>query len=180
MSTRLLDLSDRVITDTGTMVAKHNLLTKLALNGQPFAHLPYVPHPDVDHYHKLKGSHKTAMRWVESDELTGPADSTYHWNIPHPYSGVSIADICEDALVDLQLDSDVYLDRLVTELTLIEDRGMEDFLRCLLWITDTFRENDVVWGLGRGSSCASLVLYLLGINKVDPVRYDIPLEEFYK
>jgi DNA polymerase III alpha subunit len=57
---------------------------------------------------------------------------------------------------------------------------MHQFVRCLLYVTHRFKEDGVLWGVGRGSSCASLIMYLLGINKVDPVKYNIPAEEFFK
>ena len=48
------------------------------------------------------------------------------------------------------------------------------------YIIDTLRENNVVWGVGRGSSVASYVLFLLGVHKIDSVKYNLPLEEFFK
>ena len=180
MSSRLLDLKDRIITDTGAMVAKHGLLVNLALDGKPFKHLPFEPHIDIARYHRIEGTTKTAMEWREDDTVTGPDDDTFEWDIPDEYRDLDIMELCEENLIAFGLTSDNYVDRLSQELILVEDRGMADFLRCLLWVTQTVRENNVVWGLGRGSSCASLVLYLLGVNKVDPVRYDIPMEEFYK
>lgn len=47
-------------------------------------------------------------------------------------------------------------------------------------LIDKFIENGVVWGVGRGSACASYVLYLLRINDVDPLKYDIPFSELSK
>lgn len=180
MSTRLLDLEDRIITDTGAMVAKHNLLVQMALAGEQFDHLPFEAHPDVDRYHHYRGSKQTALRWKEDGEIRGPAPGTFDWRTPEPYASLSIADLCEGALEDRGLVSDEYRIRLRDELGRIEQKQMHEFLRCLVWITDTMRKNGVLWGLGRGSSCASLVLFLLEVNKVDPVKYDIPMEEFYK
>jgi DNA polymerase III alpha subunit len=48
------------------------------------------------------------------------------------------------------------------------------------YIVDTLRANNVVWGVGRGSSVASYVLHLIGVHKIDSVKYDIPIEEFFK
>ena len=76
--------------------------------------------------------------------------------------------------------TDEYVSRLSWELDQMEKRNMFPFVRCLLYVTDRFRDEGVVWGVGRGSSCASLVMFLLDINKVDPVKYGIPVEEFFK
>jgi DNA polymerase III alpha subunit len=50
----------------------------------------------------------------------------------------------------------------------------------MVYIIDTLRKNNIVWGVGRGSSVASYVLFLLGVHRVDSVKYDIPLNEFFK
>jgi DNA polymerase III alpha subunit len=42
------------------------------------------------------------------------------------------------------------------------------------------RANNIVWGVGRGSSVASYVLFLIGIHKVDSLYYDLPIEEFLR
>lgn len=181
MSTRLLDLKDRIITDTGSMVAKHELLVNLALDGEPITHLPFESHPDIHRYHVNNGTTDIAKVWVEDDNLVGPSQSSFEWTTPPEYNRLDIEDLCLTSLVDIGKDDDLaYLDRLTAELALVKSRNMNEFFHCLVWITDTLRVNDQIWGLGRGSSCASLILYLLGINKVDPVKYDIDMEEFYK
>lgn len=43
-----------------------------------------------------------------------------------------------------------------------------------------FKENDVIWGVGRGSACASLLLYLIEVHDVDPIKYEIPFSELSK
>jgi DNA polymerase III alpha subunit len=50
----------------------------------------------------------------------------------------------------------------------------------LIYIIDTMRKNNIVWGVGRGSSVASYILYLLGVHKVDSVKYNLHIEEFLK
>jgi len=42
------------------------------------------------------------------------------------------------------------------------------------------RDNNIVWGVGRGSSVASFVLFLMGVHKINSLYYDIPIEEFLK
>ena len=53
-------------------------------------------------------------------------------------------------------------------------------LKCMKYIVDTLREHNIVWGVGRGSSVASYVLHLLGVHKIDSIKYDIPIGEFFK
>jgi DNA polymerase III alpha subunit len=70
--------------------------------------------------------------------------------------------------------------RVDEELELFIQHGMFDLLFYLKYLVDTMRENKVVWGVGRGSSVASYVLYLIGIHKVDSIKYNLDIREFLK
>jgi DNA polymerase III alpha subunit len=72
------------------------------------------------------------------------------------------------------------LDRLVQELELYRDNNMLDVLRAMKYLVDTLRTNNIVWGVGRGSSVASYALYLIGVHKIDSIKYNLPIEEFFK
>ena len=76
--------------------------------------------------------------------------------------------------------TDPELQRVGQELLLYQERDLFDLLRYLKYFVDTMRANSVVWGLGRGSSTASYVLYLLGVHKINSMYYDLPIEEFLK
>jgi DNA polymerase III alpha subunit len=180
LSTCLLDLDDRVITDTGAMIAKHELLVKLALNQEPFSHLATVKHNDIFDYHRLKKTQSQSRQWIPDDHIIGPAMETFDWNVPEQYQSIDVEDYCQTKLFAMGKDSDEYIDRLVMELIAVEDKQMTEFIQCLIWIIDTMRADNVVWGLGRGSSCASLIMFIIGVNKVDPVLYEIDMGEFYK
>jgi len=71
-------------------------------------------------------------------------------------------------------------DRVSEELKLFIQHGMLDLLFYLKYLVDTMREHNVVWGVGRGSSVASYVLYLLGVHKVNSIKYQLDIHEFLK
>ena len=71
-------------------------------------------------------------------------------------------------------------DRVSQELQLYIQHGMLDLLFYLKYLVDTMRENNIVWGVGRGSSVASYVLYLLGVHKIDSLKYNLDIHEFLK
>ena len=50
----------------------------------------------------------------------------------------------------------------------------------LKYMIDTFRKNDIVWGVGRGSSVASYVLFLIGVHKTDSMLYELDVTEFLR
>ena len=57
---------------------------------------------------------------------------------------------------------------------------MIDLLCYLKYLVDTMREHNIVWGVGRGSSVASYCLYLLGVHKIDSIKYELDIREFLK
>lgn len=96
------------------------------------------------------------------------------WLIPDDY--------CPDLLVQLydMCKTDEQRDRVSQELDLYTKHGMLDLLYVMQYIVDTLRQNNIVWGVGRGSSVASYVLFLIGVHKIDPIKYEIPIDEFFK
>jgi hypothetical protein len=72
------------------------------------------------------------------------------------------------------------IDRVTLELELFIQHGMFDLLVYLKYLVDTMRQNNIVWGVGRGSSVASFVLYLLGVHKVNSIKYALDIHEFLK
>jgi len=180
MATTLYEMNDRLVTTTGEVVAKLALLEKFAKTGKPLNSLKALPHSEVARYNSVYPQEKITV-WTDDGNLDMPPESSYDWNLPVEYKAIDIPDYVVSKLVEKRLDNNpVYIERVENELAEMERRGMLDFLRCLIFIMDEFRRNNVVWGVGRGSACASLVLYLLGTHRVDPVRYNIPITEFLK
>ena len=70
--------------------------------------------------------------------------------------------------------------RVEEELEAFRERGMEDLLRYMIYLVDFMRENDIVWGVGRGSSVSSYVLFLIGVHKIDSIQYDLDWREFLR
>ena len=63
---------------------------------------------------------------------------------------------------------------------MFQERGLFDLLRYLKYLVDVMRDNQVIWGVGRGSSVASYVLFLLGVHRVDSLYYDLDPAEFLR
>lgn len=97
-----------------------------------------------------------------------------NWFIPNKYKQLDI----EEFLVT-QCPEQNY-PRLVEELALFKQNNMIPVLKTMKYVVDTLRANNIVWGVGRGSSVSSYVLYLIGIHKIDSVKYALPIDEFFK
>lgn len=72
------------------------------------------------------------------------------------------------------------LDRVGEELILFVQHDMMDVLKYLKYLVDTMRYHNTVWGVGRGSSVASYCLYLIGVHKIDSIKYKLDITEFLK
>ena len=96
------------------------------------------------------------------------------WFIPKEYQLMDI----EEFLVN-QCPKQNY-DRLIQELDLYRKHNLLPVLRAMKYMVDTLRANNVVWGVGRGSSVASYVLFMIGVHKIDSVKYKLPINEFFK
>ena len=70
--------------------------------------------------------------------------------------------------------------RCAEELAEFEGRGMKPLLQYMVYLVDFMRENNIVWGVGRGSSVASYVLYLIGVHKVNSIQFGLDWREFLR
>jgi DNA polymerase III alpha subunit len=97
------------------------------------------------------------------------------WLMPDEYKNLDIAEyvlgLCE---------SEAALQRVGEELLLYQARDLFDLLRYLKFLTDIMTSNNLVWGVGRGSSVASYVLYLLKVHRIDSLHYNLDIAEFLR
>ena len=97
------------------------------------------------------------------------------WFIPESYKDFDIAkyvlDLCQ---------TDEELQRVGQELLMFQEREMFPLLIYLKYLVDQMRKHNVVWGVGRGSSVASFVLFLIGIHRINSLYYDLSIDEFLK
>jgi len=98
-----------------------------------------------------------------------------NWRMPQEYQELDIAEYALSLCKEEQ-----ELQRVGQELLLYQERNLFDLLRYLKYLVDTLRKNNVVWGVGRGSSVASYVLFLLGVHKIDSLYYNLDIDEFLK
>jgi DNA polymerase III alpha subunit len=96
-----------------------------------------------------------------------------------PEHPASLREMCEEGAKELgcDLSDPVYAERLDRELTLIADKKFEDYFYIIADMCQWARKRMIV-GPARGSSCGSLVCYLLKITTVDPIPYDLIFERF--
>lgn len=98
-----------------------------------------------------------------------------NWYMPEEYKQLDIAahvlDLCK---------SDAELQRCGHELMLFQERNLFDLLRYLKYLVDVMKDNQLIWGVGRGSSVASYVLFKLGVHRIDSLYYELDPAEFLR
>lgn len=98
-----------------------------------------------------------------------------NWFMPKKYREFDIAKFVLD-----QCTCDAELQRAGKELLMYDQRGMLTLLQYMKYLVDVMRKHNIVWGVGRGSSVASFVLFLIGIHRINSLYYDLDIEEFLK
>tara|TARA_B100001778_G_C18507589_1_gene592635 strand:- start:347 stop:862 length:516 start_codon:yes stop_codon:yes gene_type:complete len=110
---------------------------------------------------------------VDKKDFDGVLQS--EWFMPDEYKDMDIYRYLEQ-----KCSSNESLDRVDMEFKEYSSRGMLDLLCYMVYLVDFMRENKIVWGVGRGSSVSSYILYLIGVHKVDSIQYGLDFNEFMR
>ena len=103
------------------------------------------------------------------------AQQQANWHMPEEYKQLDIA-----AHILGLCGSEAELQRCGSELLLYQERNLFDLLRYLKHLVDVMKQNNIIWGVGRGSSVASYVLYKLGVHRIDSMYYKLDVKEFLR
>jgi len=156
------DLVD-VIMRGDLLPTTHTFLTDSNIDLQPIKWL-------VDDLPKIKQYQTPSLSLDEFDR-----QNQQEWLMPDDYKNLDIVahvlDLCS---------GEAEVQRAGEELLIYAARDMLDLLRYLTYLVDTMRANAVIWGVGRGSSVASFVLYKIGVHKINSLYYDLDIREFLR
>jgi DNA polymerase III alpha subunit len=174
-------LKDRILWYDGDITFTPDQLYDFILRGgciTPGIHVDAL-NAEVTTYNQLNPSMKVSVK-----EKLDVIDQT--WNIPDHYKNINIGKYVTEKLTE-ELTKQKFdepqtkkrIDRVEFELKKYKEYDMSIVLKTIIYIVDEFTKNNVVWGTGRGSSCASYILYLLGLHNVDSVAYDLDVNDFF-
>lgn len=116
---------------------------------------------------------------------------SFDWNIPEPYNSWTDQDVV-DYIIDKNAEynalddkitseeSDLRSKRVNDELHLYKDLELLPILRAIIFVINTLQDKNIVWGVGRGSSVSSYILYLIGVHDVDSIKYDLDITDFLR
>jgi len=115
---------------------------------------------------------------------TNPNDLS--WNLPQEYAELDPVDYVikefHKTMHAEEIESPYHgrAERVAVELQLYEDMNLLPILCVLIYIINTLRKNNIVWGVGRGSSVSSYVLYIIGVHDVDSFEYELNIKDFLR
>lgn len=100
-----------------------------------------------------------------------------HWDIPEEYQN---RDVVTEIYKMASLHGVKAVTRVGLELEEFQRRGMIPLLKILLYIVERMKKEGKAWGVGRGSSCAVYTLYLMDVHCVDSLKFNLPMDEFFR
>ena len=173
----LITLSNRTILKDGTVINETTALREMLYNNISISGV-YCREP-------LDQTEWESASIINDDPKLGPIytnEEQYngipwfqHWVTPYPYNSIDIEDWCYN-----KCSTEFEIERVIQEMDEFKSRGMLPILRHLVYVVDTWRSNNIVWGVGRGSSVCSFVLYLIGINRINPLDFNLDISEWMR
>jgi len=171
------------ITKFGEIVNEESDLIDLLMQGKNPVQMPRLtvdPSIDIETLVQLIENPQDLLLWTfpESSDIAVPEFDHIRqnsWFMPDEYRNI---DIAEHVLSLCRTQEE--LQRAGEELLLFQQYDLFDLLRYLRYLVDVMKQNHVIWGVGRGSSVASFVLYLLGVHRVNSLYYDLDPREFLR
>ena len=166
----MIELTNRILLNNGISIVPDDVALDMILSsGSLPEHIKVISSSDSRRYDIRNGTSITIDEIVEQE--LKPNISTDEFDYDQMLIDIISDDICSDP---------AYKSRVKIELDFFQRTDSMPFLYSLYKLMEQFRRDNVIWGVGRGSSCASLVLFILDIHMIDPVKYDIPFHEFSK
>lgn len=175
-------LKDRILRFDGVSIVEPEQVYDFFLRGvKPSQLLIQYPNSSVQKFN-AQVADEDKVKMLEESPIRISAD----WLLPKKFQELEIEDYIAKKLEAFlatanyteELEAAAF-SRVVDELDEIAKRGMTEFIRTIVYVIETFNEHDQIWGVGRGSSCASYILFLLNVHAVDCVKYNISMDEFF-
>jgi len=167
----MLDLTSRILLKNGISIVSVDEACKLLLDGGYIPdHIKVEPSEDTNKFMTKYGI-DVCFKDSDTDVDVVPINKTTKKDL----------DELKNKLINSERYNKKYVDRFKKELDFFfKDKTRADFLFSVNKLIEQFEEDGIVWGVGRGSSCASLILYILKVHDIDPVKYEINFQEFSK
>lgn len=164
-------IKDMITDSVGRLIMNVDSALELIYHGKNFKEFD-LDQSCVDDY-ATSGKQLNAV--VDTDKSSFDEQNQKNWYMPDSYKNMDI----EKYIYDLVITDEEKL-RVDMEIELYKKFNLYTVLKYLVYLVDLMRQNNIVWGVGRGSSVSSYVLFLIGIHKVDSIKYNLDINEFLR
>lgn len=167
------------MTNLNEVVVDENDLVEGMLKGKRARYIVTRDTDKVDSYNHFC----TLFKFDDHIDYETPADSNdkysyknaNNWWMPQEYKTLDI----EQYLLNL-ITTQEQRERVYEELEEFKKRNMLPMLKFLIYMITELKNNNIMWGVGRGSSVSSYILYLIGVHKIDSIKYNLDYKEFLR
>jgi len=165
----------------GQAILDSDDLRELVLQGKNIGHLNVTFDEEIKLFQKYQSELvQEVVTFLDPPEGRLSFDEFHQkcadeWVFPKVYQQI---DVLKWLLAKCKTQEEI--DRVYEEYILYEDRDLIMLLRLFIYLVDYMRENKFLWGVGRGSSVSSYILYLIGIHRVDSLRYKFDIKDYLK
>jgi len=165
----------------GQAILSSKNLRELLLQGKNISHLNVVFDEEIKLFQEYQSSLlPETITFLDAPEEVLTFDEFHErcadeWIFPVVYQQIDV----HSWLID-KCKTQQEIDRVNEEFVLYEERNLIMLLRLFIFLVDYMRKNKFVWGVGRGSSVSSYILYLIGVHRVDSLKYGLEIKDYLK
>lgn len=165
----------------GQAILTSENLRDLLLQGKNISHLNVLTDTDIELFEKYQAELlPETITFLGKPEETLTFDEFHQqradeWIFPVIYQKLDV----RAWLLD-KCKTEEEINRVNEEYILYEERDLIMLLRLFIFLVDYMRKNKFIWGVGRGSSVSSYILYLIGVHRVDSLKYGFDIKDYLK
>jgi len=165
----------------GQTILSSDNLRELLLQGKNIGHLNVIRDEEIELHEKFQSELiKQEVIFLDPPEENLSFDEFHQlradeWIFPEIYQQLDV----EKWLLD-KCSTQEQIERVQEEYKLYKERNLIMLLRLFIFLVAYMRENKFIWGVGRGSSVSSYILYLIGVHRVDSLKYGFDIKDYLK
>jgi DNA polymerase III alpha subunit len=165
----------------GQAILSSDNLRELLLQGKNISHLNVISDEEIKLFEKYQAELlQETITFLDSPDESLTFDEFHQrcaeeWIFPEIYQQIDVKKWLLDKCKTQQ-----EIDRVNEEYILYEQRDLIMLLRLFIFLVDYMRKNNFIWGVGRGSSVSSYILYLIGVHRVDSIKYGFDIKDYLK
>ena len=171
------ELKGRTVRTDGSVVNTESILLEILYNDKDLGDCLIDNQKEVDNFAGANILCDTQLPSPQNASLVSYVGINWrdYWFTPESYANIDLKAWCLD-----KCNTDAERDRVELEIAEFSQRNMITAITHMIYCVDIWRSNNILWGVGRGSSVASFVLYLIGITRLNPLKYNLDLNEWLK